>query len=108
MATPLFVRDADTTFTSWPYRRSKGHLSSESMCESQRADGNTSRSQSARHSPTSKRSPAAILCTGLIPLESDLSRHREMTHRESPSVSYVTARLRLPDRNRLSPEAPVH
>jgi F420H(2)-dependent quinone reductase len=54
MATPLSVRDADAPFTSWQCRRSRGHPSSASTCESLRAADSTSRSPLARRCPTSR------------------------------------------------------
>src|SRR6185312_1255326 len=84
-ATPLSVRDADATFTSWQCRPSRGHPSSESTCESRRAAGSTSRSLSARHCQTSRRSPGVTPCTGSIFHETDSSarqgRTRPVRHR---------------------------
>src|SRR6266568_4551519 len=78
-ATPLSVRDADAPFTSWQCRRSRGHPSSESTCESRRAADSTSRSPSARRCQTSRRSPGVTPCTGSIFHESDSSARQGRT-----------------------------
>src|SRR5437870_6601352 len=72
MAPRSSVRDGDAAFTSSQCRRNRGHLSSESTCESRRAADSTSRFPSARRCPTSRRSPGGIQCTESIPLESDV------------------------------------
>jgi hypothetical protein len=61
MVTPLFVRDVDAAFISWPCRRNRGHSSCESTYESRPAADSTFRSPSARRCPTSRRSLGVIL-----------------------------------------------
>jgi len=93
------VRDADAAFTSWQCRRSRGHPSYESTCESRRAADSTSRSPSARRCPTSRRSPGVILCTGSIPHESDLprqqriTRHRMLDHKCTPMLQHLKTQI---------------